>query len=79
LIQSDREKVLAAATKKEPGSDINVLRRSLSYTVDTYSIALSKRNIEALLYAAKISPTADRLGGTEKFFTDEFLLKALGK
>jgi hypothetical protein len=71
--------VLAAAAKKEPGSDINVLRRSLSYTVDTYSIALSKRNIEALLYAAKISPAADRLGGTEKFFTDEFLLKALGK
>jgi hypothetical protein len=80
LIQSDREKVLAAATKKEPGSDINVLRRSLSYTVDTYSIALTKRNIEALLlYAAKIGPVADRAGSMEKFFTDKFLLKALGK
>jgi ABC-type nitrate/sulfonate/bicarbonate transport system substrate-binding protein len=63
LIQSDGEKVLAAAAKKEPCSDINVLRRSLSYTVHTYSNALTKRNIEALLYAAKISPAADRRNG----------------
>jgi hypothetical protein len=40
---------------------------------------LTKRNIEALLYAAKISPAADLPGCREKFFTDEFLLKALGK
>jgi hypothetical protein len=73
-----RESV-AAAAKKNPGSDINILRRSLSYTVHTYSIALTKRNIEALLYAAKINPATDRPGGVEKFFTDEFLLKALGK
>ena len=79
LIQSDREKVLAAAAKKEPASDISILRRSLSYTVDTYSIALTKRNIEALLYAAKINPASERPAGAEKFFTDEFLLKALGK
>jgi hypothetical protein len=65
--------------QERAGLGHQVLRRSLSYTVDTYSIALSKRNIEALLYAAKISPAADRLGGTEKFFTDEFLFKALGK
>jgi len=76
MIKNDREKVLAAAAKKEPGSDISILRRSLSYTVETYSIALTKRNIEALLYAAKINPTQ---GGIERYFTDEFLLKALGK
>ena len=61
---------------KEPGSDISILRRSLGYTVDTYSIALTQRNIEALFHAAKINPAPD---GTAKFFTDEFLLKALGK
>jgi NitT/TauT family transport system substrate-binding protein len=76
LIQNDREKVLAAAAKKEPGSDISILRRSLSFTADTYSISLTKRNIEALLHAAKIHTPA---GGTDKFFTDEFLLRALGK
>ena len=72
LIQTDKEKVLAAAAKKDPGADINVLRQSLHYTVDTYSIALAKRNVAALLYAAKIN-TPD----TDKFFTDEFLTKAL--
>ena len=76
LIQSDREKVVAAAARKEPGSDISVLRKSLSYTADTYSILLTKKNIDALLYAAKIVPSADKATGTEKYFTDEFILKA---
>ena len=58
LIQSDREKVVAAAARKEPGSDISVLRKSLSYTADTYSILLTKKNIDALLYAAKDCPRA---------------------
>jgi hypothetical protein len=40
---------------------------------------LTKRNIEALLFAAKINPASERPAGAEKFFTDEFLLKALGK
>ncbi len=71
LIQSDREKVVAAATRKEPGSDITVLRKSLSYSADTYSILLTKKNIDALLYAAKISPAS-----AEKYFTDEFIVKA---
>jgi len=71
LIQNEREKVLTAAAKKDPGSDIAVLRKSLSYSADTYSIVLTKKNIDALLYAAKLSPA-----GTEKYFTDEFILKA---
>ena len=71
LIQNDREKVLTAAAKKEPGSDITVLRKSLSYSADTYSIVLTKKNIDALLYAAKLST-----GSAEKYFTDEFILKA---
>jgi len=60
----------------EPGSDISVLRKSLSYSADTYSILLTKKNIDALLYAAKIVPSADKATGTEKYFTDEFILKA---
>jgi len=71
LIQNDREKVLAAAARKDPGSDIAVLRKSLSYSADTYSIVLTKKNIDALLYAAKIPAT-----GAEKYFTDEFIVKA---
>ncbi len=77
LIQSEREKVVAAAAKKDPGSDITVLRKSLSYSADTYSISLTKKNIDALLYAAKITPAGDKALGTEKYFTDEFILKAL--
>jgi ABC-type nitrate/sulfonate/bicarbonate transport system substrate-binding protein len=77
LIQNDREKVLAAAARKEPGSDISVLRKSLSYSADTYSIALTKKNIDALLYAAKISASQDKPANVERYFTDEFIAKAL--
>jgi NitT/TauT family transport system substrate-binding protein len=77
MIQSDREKVVAAAAKKEPGSDINVLRKSLSYSADTYSISLTKKNIDALLYAAKINPATEKSAVTEKYFTDEFIVRAL--
>ena len=76
LIQNDREKVIAAAARKEPGSDISVLRKSLSYSADTYSIVLTKKNIEALLYAAKIPVSQDKSSGAEKYFTDEFIAKA---
>jgi NitT/TauT family transport system substrate-binding protein len=77
LIQNDREKVLAAAARKEPGADINVLRKSLSYTADTYSITLTRKNINALLYAAKINTTSEKPSGSEKYFTDEFIAKVL--
>lgn len=77
LIQNDRERVLAAPARKEPGSDVTILRKSLGYTADTYSISLTRKNIETLLHAAKIASTSDKSSGADKYFTDEFIGKAL--
>ena len=78
VIQSGKDKVIAAAAKKDPSANVNVLRKSLDYTLDSFSIALGKKNIQALVSAAKINVNLDVPGGTEKFFVDEFLTRALG-
>src|SRR5215510_3533691 len=49
LIQNSKEKVIAAALKKDPNANVSVLRKSLDYTVDSFSINLGKTNIQALL------------------------------
>jgi hypothetical protein len=54
-----------------------VLRKSLDYTLDSFSIALGKKNIQALVSAAKINVNLDVPGTTEKIFVDDFLAKAL--
>jgi NitT/TauT family transport system substrate-binding protein len=77
LIQTSKEKVIAAAAKKEPNANLNVLRKSLDYTVDSFSIGLGKKNIQALLSAAKLGVNLDAPGATEKFFVDEFMSKVL--
>jgi len=76
VIQTSKDKVIAAV-KKDPNANVNVLRKSLDYTLDSFSIALAKKNIQTLLSAAKLNVNLDAPGGAEKFFVDEFLMKAL--
>ena len=38
LIQTNKEKVIGAALKKDPNANVAVLRKSLDYTVDSFSI-----------------------------------------
>ena len=78
MIQSSKDKVIAAAAKKDPSANVNVLRKSLDYTLDSFSIALGKKNIQALVSAAKINVNLDAPGASEKYFVDELLTKALG-
>jgi NitT/TauT family transport system substrate-binding protein len=77
FIQTSKEKVLAAAAKKDPSANVNVLRKSLDGTIDSFSIALGQKNIQALVTAAKLVVNLEAKGTLEKFFTDEFVLKAL--
>jgi hypothetical protein len=42
-----------------------------------YSISISKDDIDALITATKIEAEAKKLGGAEKFFTRQFVFKAL--
>ena len=77
VIQSSKDKVIAAAAKKDPSANVNVLRKSLDYTLDSFSIALGKKNIQALVSAAKLGVNRDAPGAVEKFFLDDFMNKVL--
>jgi ABC-type nitrate/sulfonate/bicarbonate transport system substrate-binding protein len=77
LIRQDREKVIAAAIKKDPNANVAVLRKSLDYTVESFSISLEKKNIQALVNAAKLGVNLDGPGHLEKFFRDDFMNKVL--
>ena len=78
MIQTSKDKVIAAAAKKDPNANVNVLRKSLDYTLDSFSIALGKKNIQALVSAAKLNLNLDAPGGSEKFFVDDYLTKVVG-
>ena len=77
LIQNSKEKVITTALKKDPNANVSVLRKSLDYTVDSFSINLAKKNIQALVNAAKLGVNLDAPGAVEKFFFDDFMNKAL--
>ena len=77
LIQTSKEKVIGAALKKDPHANVSVLRKSLDYTVDSFSINLAKKNIQALVNAAKLGVNLDAPGAAEKFFVDDFMNKVL--
>lgn len=75
FIQNNKEKVILAAVKKDPTANVNLLRKSLDYTVDSFSISLSKKNIEALVAAAKLGVNLDTPAALERFFVDDFIKK----
>ena len=77
VIQTSKDKVIAAAAKKDPNANVNVLRKSLDYTLDSFSIALAKKNIQALVSAAKLNVNLEAPGVSEKFFVEDFLTRAL--
>jgi ABC-type nitrate/sulfonate/bicarbonate transport system substrate-binding protein len=77
VIQNNKDKVIAAAAKKDPRANVNILRKSLDYTVDSFSIELAKKNIQALVSAAKVNVNLDTPGNTEKYFVDDLLSRAL--
>jgi ABC-type nitrate/sulfonate/bicarbonate transport system substrate-binding protein len=77
LIQNNKEKIMATALKKDPNANVSVLRKSLDYTVDSFSINLGKKNIQALINAVKLGVNLDAPGNLEKFFLDDFMKTVL--
>jgi hypothetical protein len=45
--------------------------------VDSFSIHVAKKNIQALVNAAKLGVNLDTPGAAEKFFLDDFMHKVL--
>jgi NitT/TauT family transport system substrate-binding protein len=75
----NQEKVAAAVIKKNTFGDPATVRQVIQQFANVYSISITKEDIESLIAATRIEAEAQRLGGAEKFFTLQFLLKALGQ
>jgi len=78
FLKRDREKVADGIIKKNKFGDPSTVRQVINQFAEVYSISLHKTDIEALIGATRIEADAKKLGGTEKFYTLQFLTKATG-
>lgn len=79
FLKKNREKVADAVIKKNTFGDPATVRKVIHQFAELYSISIGKQDIEALIAATRIEAEARKLGGAEKFFTRQFILKALGQ
>jgi len=78
FLTRNREKVADGIIKKNKFGDPSTVRQVINQFAEVYSISLHKTDIEALIGATRIEADAKKLGGTEKFYTLQFLTKATG-
>lgn len=79
FLKNNRDKVADAVIKKNKFGDPATVRQVINRFADQYSISIDKQDIEALIAATRIEADAKKLGGPEKFFTRQFLIKASGQ
>ena len=79
FLKNNREKVAEAVIRKNTFGDPTMVRRVINQFADLYSTSISKKDIDALINATRIEAEAKKLGGSEKFFTQEFSNKALSQ
>ena len=79
FLASNQEKVAAAVIKKNTFGDPATVRQVIHQFANVYSISITKEDVESLIAATRIEAEAKKLGGAEKFFTRQFLTKALGQ
>lgn len=78
FLKKNRDKVAERIIKKNTFGDPETVRKVINQFAGLYSILIDKNDIEALIAATRIEAEAEKLGGPEKFFTRQFLLKAAG-
>jgi ABC-type nitrate/sulfonate/bicarbonate transport system substrate-binding protein len=79
FLRKSREEVAEAVISKNTFGDPTMVRRVINQFADLYSTSISRKDIDALINATRIEAEAKKLGGPEKFFTQQFLTKALGQ
>jgi NitT/TauT family transport system substrate-binding protein len=79
FFKNNQEKVAAAVIKKNTFGDPASVRQVINQFANVYSISITKEDIESLIAATRIEAEAKKLGGAEKFFTRQFLVKALSQ
>src|SRR5918992_1688572 len=79
FLKKNRDKVADAVIKKNTFGDPGTVRKVINQFAELYSTAISRDDIDALIAATRIEAEAKKLGGAEKFFTRQFLVKAGGQ
>jgi NitT/TauT family transport system substrate-binding protein len=79
FLKKNPAKVAEAIVKKNTFGDPVTVRKVINQFAGLYSISITKDNIDSLIAATRLETEAQKLGGAEKFFTRQFLLKALGQ
>jgi len=79
FLKKNPDKVADAVIKRNNFGDPATVRKVINQFAGVYSTAISKDDIEALIAATRIDAEAKKLGGPDKFFTRQFLLKAGGQ
>src|SRR5688572_26749355 len=79
FLKKNPDKVAESVIKKNKFGDPATVRQVINQFAGLYSTAISRDDIDALIAATKIEAEAKKLGGPDKFFTRQFLLKAGGQ
>jgi NitT/TauT family transport system substrate-binding protein len=79
FLKNNRAKVADNVVKKNTFGDPSMVRKVINQFADLYSVSIAKEDVEALIAATRIDAEAKKIGGAEKFFTRQFLVKALGQ
>jgi NitT/TauT family transport system substrate-binding protein len=78
FLKKNRDKVAETIIKKNTFGDPATIRKVINQFAEQYSTSITREDIESLIAATRIEAEAKKLGGPEKFFTREFLIKAGG-
>jgi NitT/TauT family transport system substrate-binding protein len=78
FLKKNREKVADAIIKKNTFGDPETVRKVINQFANLYSTSIAREDVEALIAATRIEAESKKLGGADKFFTRQFLLKAGG-
>ena len=79
FLKKNRDKVAERVIKKKTFGDPPTVRQVINQFADLYSLSITREDIESLIAATRIEAEAKKLGGPEKFFTRQFLVKASGQ
>ena len=79
FLRKNPDKVAESVIKKNKFGDPATVRQVINQFAGVYSTAISREDIDALISATKIEAESKKLGGPDKFFTRQFLVKAGGQ
>jgi ABC-type nitrate/sulfonate/bicarbonate transport system substrate-binding protein len=79
FLKKNPDKVADAVIKKNTFGDPATVRKVINQFARLYSVSITKDDIDSLIAATRLEAEAKKLGGAEKFFTRQFMLKAVGQ